>query len=191
MSVESRLTDVEESLRLLRDADRLQNRRVSAAAPKANELLGWNATTKKWEPKSDAPAARVHNSANITGIATTTDTALTFDTERFDTDTIHSTSSNTGRLTATTAGKYLIVGNAGWTADPVNATIYIRLNGSTFIARQGLVADYRVMNVSTIYDLAATDYVELVVNQASGSDKIIEAVSNTSPEFMMIRVGPS
>ena len=50
MSVESRLTDVEESLRLLRDADRLQGRRVSAAAPKENGVLGWNKATKKWEP---------------------------------------------------------------------------------------------------------------------------------------------
>ncbi len=52
MTVESRLTDVEESLRLLRDANRLQSRSLSAAAPNDNELLGWNATTKKWEPKS-------------------------------------------------------------------------------------------------------------------------------------------
>lgn len=52
MSVESRLTIVEESLRLLRNANRLQGRPVSAAAPPANNLLCWNATTKKWEPRS-------------------------------------------------------------------------------------------------------------------------------------------
>ncbi len=52
MSVESRLKDVEESLRLLRDANRLQGRRVSATAPTDNDHIGWNATTKKWEPKT-------------------------------------------------------------------------------------------------------------------------------------------
>ena len=50
MSVESRLTDLEESIRLLRDANRLQGRRVSATAPTDGNLLRWNATTKKWEP---------------------------------------------------------------------------------------------------------------------------------------------
>ncbi|KKM22482.1 hypothetical protein LCGC14_1624890 [marine sediment metagenome] len=52
MTIESRLADAEEMLRNLRDANRLQSRRVSAAAPNDNELLGWNATTKKWEPKA-------------------------------------------------------------------------------------------------------------------------------------------
>lgn len=51
MSIESRLTDVEESLRLLRNANRLQGRHLSAAAPTNNYYLGWNGTTKKWEPK--------------------------------------------------------------------------------------------------------------------------------------------
>lgn len=136
-------------------------------------------------------AARVFNSAAITGIVTATETALTFDSERFDTDTIHSTSSNTGRLTATTAGKYLISGVAHWSAAvSANVQIVIRLNGSTRIARSIIVGtDYRAMHVSTIYDLAATDYVELLVRHGSGSDRTIAAISNESPEFMMARVG--
>lgn len=52
MTVGTRLANVEEALRLLRDADRLQGRRMSATAPNDNELVGWNATTKKWEPKA-------------------------------------------------------------------------------------------------------------------------------------------
>ena len=54
MTIESRLSDVEESLRLLRDADRLQGRRMSATAPTDNYYVGWNNTTKKWEPKGFA-----------------------------------------------------------------------------------------------------------------------------------------
>ena len=50
MSVESRLADVEESLRLLRDANQLQGRRMSAEQPIAGEVITWNAVTKKWEP---------------------------------------------------------------------------------------------------------------------------------------------
>jgi hypothetical protein len=50
MSVESRLTIVEESLKNLRDANRLQGRRFSAAAPSQGAVPRWNAITKKWEP---------------------------------------------------------------------------------------------------------------------------------------------
>ncbi|KKN15879.1 hypothetical protein LCGC14_0981720 [marine sediment metagenome] len=52
MSVESRLADVEESLRLLRNADRLQGRRFSAAAPSPGAVPSWNTNTKVWEPSS-------------------------------------------------------------------------------------------------------------------------------------------
>lgn len=51
MTIATRLADVEESLRLLRDANRLQGRPLSATAPTDNYYLGWNNTTKKWEPK--------------------------------------------------------------------------------------------------------------------------------------------
>ena len=50
MSIESRLADVEQSLRLLRDANRLQGRRLSAKAPTAWQFQGWDAPNKKWEP---------------------------------------------------------------------------------------------------------------------------------------------
>ena len=52
--------------------------------------------------------ARVHNSANIS-VSDSTWTSMTFDSERYDTDSIHSTASNTSRLTCVTAGKYLII----------------------------------------------------------------------------------
>jgi len=44
------LTDVEQSLRLLRNADRLQGRRFSAAAPSPGAVPRWNATQPRWEP---------------------------------------------------------------------------------------------------------------------------------------------
>lgn len=61
MSIESRLTDVEESLRFLRDANRLQSRPVSAAAPAANQVLRWNGTTKKWEPAAGIATGTLAN----------------------------------------------------------------------------------------------------------------------------------
>ena len=49
------------------------------------------------------PSARAYNDANIS-IANVTSTPLTFNSERWDTDTIHSTVTATGRLTAVKSG---------------------------------------------------------------------------------------
>ena len=49
MSVESRLVDLEEKIRLLRDADRLQGRRFSAAAPGLGAVPRWNTIDKVWD----------------------------------------------------------------------------------------------------------------------------------------------
>ena len=48
-----------------------------------------------------------------------------------------------------------------------------------------------VMNVMTIYELLATDYVELSVFQDSGGDLDIVATGNYTPEFAMAWVAPS
>jgi hypothetical protein len=135
------------------------------------------------------PAARVFHSGNQS-VANNTETALAFDSERFDTDVIHDTVTNNSRLTCKTAGKYSITGQATWSASPVTAAISIWLNGTTFIGRVDLLSvDYRNMSVTTIYDLAVNDYVELRVLQISGGAINILAAGNYSPEFMMFRVG--
>lgn len=138
--------------------------------------------------QADPPCARVFHNANQS-IATATLTALAFNQERFDTDTIHDVSTNNTRLTCKTAGKYLIVAGAHWAANPVIGTIRLRLNGATAIAEDTVVGDYRHMALSTIYDLAVSDYVELIVQQQSGGAVNIDVVGNTSPEFSMARLG--
>src|SRR3990167_9330990 len=63
-----------------------------------------------------APACRVyHNAAQA--ITTGTQPDLAFNSERFDNDTMHSTSSNTGRITSTTAGRYLACVNIEFEAN--------------------------------------------------------------------------
>lgn len=138
------------------------------------------------------PAARVYNSAAIS-LANYTATALTFNSERYDNDSIHSTSSNTGRLTATTAGVYQITGHVGFAGSGTGRRqIYIRLNGSTLIGVQDGVpytsGSDCYLTVTAEYKLAATDYVELVAFQNSGGS--INAVSGGSytPEFAMHKV---
>ena len=139
-------------------------------------------------------SVRARNSA---AIATNSGTAtlMTLDSERWDTDTMHSTSTNTSRLTATTAGKYFISGSIEFASG--FATGYrraeIRLNGATVIASQDTtppannsITATRV-TVSTHYNLAATDYVELLATQSAGTVNV-NASANYSPEFSMVKV---
>jgi hypothetical protein len=146
--------------------------------------------------------ARVNNSSSFT-ITNNTDTALTFNSERYDTNNLHSTVSNTSRLTAQRAGKYLIIGHASYDA-PTNGgpyQLFIRLNGTTKIAAQSVdvpIADcgngcqgqLAQLTVSAIYSLALNDYVELVTKQVSGSSQTLNVTGNYSPEFEMQWLGP-
>ena len=134
------------------------------------------------------PSARVYNDADI-AVANNSNVTLTFNKERWDTDTIHDTSTNTGRLTCKTAGIYHIYASVAFAS---NATGYryinIRLNGSTMIATLGhteVAASNENMSISTEYSLAVNDYVELVVYQNSGGALNVIATPNSSPEFGM------
>ena len=136
---------------------------------------------------------RVYNSSNVK-ITGSVNQQIPFDTERWDTNNIHSTTSNTSRLTCRTAGKYLIIGNIQWEADDNGQRfLSIYLNGTTFIGRvRDDVDPTSPTNISqivtTIYDLQVDDYIELVARQSSSTIDV-EAAANHSPEFMMQRIG--
>lgn len=135
---------------------------------------------------------RVYNSADLSA-NTATDTAMTFNSERFDTDTMHSTSTNTGRITFTTAGYYMCGGQVNWEN---NATGYrrlrIRLNGATVLASVHALniggADALDQIVVTGYQFSASDYIELMGYQNSGATLTIDAQGNFSPEFWALKI---
>lgn len=136
--------------------------------------------------------ARVYRSTNQ-DVANETSVKVNFDSERYDTDSIHSTVSNNSRLTCKTAGKYMIVFHGYMTANANgDRRFQIYLNNGTYIAVSRLGLDpsgYASMPVSTIYDLAVDDYVEAVVYQNSGSTLQLVSYGNFTPEFMMQRIG--
>lgn len=156
------------------------------------------ATGIKWAAASGSgytEGCRVYNDANLS-IAYNTHTSLTFNQERYDTDSMHSTVSNTSRITFTTAGKYVVTGHAYFASNSTGArVIRILLNGTTIIAHtiydSTSVAGNCSMLISTIYSFAATDYVELQVYQSitSTGSLNIEVQANFSPEFAAARVG--
>ena len=139
-----------------------------------------------------SPSARVYNDAAIS-IDHNTVTALTFNSERWDTNTIHSVLLNTGRLTCATAGIYSIFGHVRFAEHNTgNRILAIRLNGSDVYSnhRQDAVQGAQTpMSISTHISLAASDYVELTVYQTSGGALNIESSDMLTPEFGMTYLG--
>lgn len=142
---------------------------------------------------ANPPKCRVYNSAAISITTSGADQALTFNSERFDADTMHSTSVNTGRITFTTAGTYDVgcaVGFAGHATG--RRTVRLRVNGTTVIAvdeRPAVssgIPDNTAIVLSTMYAFSAGDYVEVVVQQTSGGALNVFSASAYSPEFWAI-----
>lgn len=129
------------------------------------------------------PCCRVYNNANIS-ITANTNTVLTFNTERYDTDGMHSTSAATSRITCVTAGKYMIGGHINWaSAGTDRRFVQILLNGSASLGAQELTGGATSMSVTTCWGLVAGDYIELQVYQNSGGPLNVNAASAYSPEF--------
>src|SRR3990167_4776562 len=140
-------------------------------------------------------SARAFNTAAF-ALTSGTAAVITLDSERWDTDTIHSTASNTSRLTATTAGKYQITGHVEFASGPTTGVrrLEILLNGATVIASQdcpfntATPSDAVRCSITTHYNLSATDYVELRANQTASATLNVNASGNYSPEFEMVKV---
>lgn len=107
-----------------------------------------------------------------------TDTAINFNSEYFDTDSFHSTSSNTSRFTipAGKGGKYLCAVSVQSSGVPseMGCFLKIRKNGSFVAFTKGHIrGGTEPMNAdfSQVLDLAVADYIEFFVYQNSGSSK--------------------
>jgi hypothetical protein len=112
-------------------------------------------------------------------IADNTQQVVTWDSENFDTDAYHSTSTNTSRLTVPSgkAGKYVITAHTLFEASATGSRVHqILVNGSgrqfTNVSSCGSNTEQSVLS-STILNLAEADYVELRVVQNSGGSKVI------------------
>jgi hypothetical protein len=116
--------------------------------------------------------ARVYNSANQS-ISNVTWTALTFDSESFDTGALHSTASNTSRLTVPWAGKWRFWVQVQWDAAAGSRGLRILKNGATVEALAEYVAapatTFSPPMLMVTLDLAASDYCEALVFQDSGA----------------------
>ena len=136
--------------------------------------------------------ARVYRATNQT-IVTATLTAISFSNERYDTDTIWVLGAPT-RLTCRTPGKYLIGAcvRLDNITDLIQYECMLREGGATIVAyelRHSGQTGGKMLCISTIYDLATADYLEVLVQHAAGADRDVISTGNYSPEFWMQKVG--
>jgi hypothetical protein len=108
---------------------------------------------------------------------------------------MHDTVTNNTRITATTAGKYLISADVEWAGKTTGYRITaIYLNGATLIGQVSspplLTAVSMAQSVSIIYALVATDYVEVRVTQTSGGNLNVQRTADYTPLFMAVWVAP-
>jgi hypothetical protein len=145
--------------------------------------VAWSAT--------DSPACRAYNNATISHSSTGNWQAVTLNSERFDNAAMHSTSSNTERITVPSggAGKYLVAGNLAWLQNATGQRqLGIGVNGvATFAAVQGGPIVSGTVNtnlaVMAVYSMAVADYFAMGGFQDSGGALDMTSQANYSPEF--------
>jgi hypothetical protein len=107
-------------------------------------------------------------------ISNNTFTALTWNTENFDTDGFHDNSTNTSRITIPSGkgGKYLI--NAGIMFGTAGGAriVRLRINGTDklFAEFAGNSTFFQPYTLNEVFSLVATDYIEFFVYQNSGGN---------------------
>jgi hypothetical protein len=106
-------------------------------------------------------------------VANGTPTAVTLDTEDFDTDNVHSTTTNSDQFTIGTPGVYTVSASARWVANATGTrTIALVVNGATVAVGPTVRGGSTLEDdsaVSALVKLAANDVVKVAVAQDSGA----------------------
>lgn len=116
-------------------------------------------------------------------ISDSTVTTVNWNSEDFDTDSMHDNSTNNTRITAKTAGKYVIVVAVVFAANDTGIRqIILNKNGS--LHQQQIFANNASgedqLSMSSVVSLAVNDYVEVDVYQASGGALNVQTTSSFS-----------
>lgn len=147
--------------------------------------------------------AKVYNTADQT-IPTATHTAVNFNAEVYDTDSLHDTVTNNNRITINTTGYYAIMGEIIWTASASGSTrlLGITNNGAPGVGdtlgftRMGSLTGTwnHVYTCNALAYLESGDYVSLYVYQDTGGNLDIKSeygslVTAPSFEVFLIQTG--
>lgn len=139
------------------------------------------------------PSVQVFNTT-VTTVPTSTNTIMPFNNERFKTDAgMHSNVTNNDRIICTVTGKYAITASIEWAANNTGVRgLLVVINTSNIIAavnQQACQGGPTQQNVSTIYGLNATDFIDIYAVQTSGANINIDNVVNSSPWAAMNWIG--
>lgn len=120
-------------------------------------------------------------------IPNNTPTVLDFNSEEFDTDTMHDNVTNNSRLTINTAGKWLFGFNCRWEND-IDGDRFVRLlkNGTTIVGQQMLnpgSPEYYQCTTFPLQDAIVTDFYEIEVQHTAGNALDVEAAGTPPPTF--------
>ena len=137
-----------------------------------------SSTGLKWgQPKGYG--ASIYKSGSAQTIATNALTALTWESENWDTSSFHSTSTNTSRMTipAGLGGLYQVNVFVSFAAGSATGTrdVYLGTNGAYYGAGRiaGNASHELIVSFSTVMQLNAGDYMEVFVYQNSGANTTI------------------
>jgi hypothetical protein len=147
----------------------------------------------KWL-STDAPCCRCRKTTAFSHNSSGNYLAITFDANRFDNASLHSTSSNTERIVVPTggAGKFDIGGCLEFAANATGARYGgIGLSGiATLLSRFGWIAGNAsygaALNPTAVWSAAVADYFTLAAWQDSGGTLNVNATGNYTPEFWAV-----
>lgn len=177
-----------------RPSDQYRGQRIYESD--TNRFVGYS-SANVWQQEGlffDPPACRVFNNAAIS-VTNAAWNALTFNSERYNTDSMHSTSSNTGRITFNTAGLYLVTGHIEFVANATGVRgIQIYRNADADgIANMYFPADTggvgSGLSIATVWNFIVGDFVQLRAYQTSGGSLNVSVASFFTPEFSATWIG--
>ena len=135
------------------------------------------------------PMCRLEKSA---GASITNGSVFTWNVESFDTDDMHSTSSNTGRITINTAGVYLVTFTylINFSGTVTKEQPQIAKSGSAY--QYGMKYGSAVTNAGntfqTVVACGVNDYLEALINFTGGSSFTVDG-NTASTSFSAVWVG--
>lgn len=146
---------------------------------------------------ANPPACRVYHNANQNITNGIGNQVVLFNSERYDTDNMHSTVTNTGRITFNTAGIYVISfsGVLFAATDYTYSECYVQMNGTTPILLgakiYGPTHNSPSLFAGGTYKFAVNDYITVQLGQANAAaaSRNLLSAGNYSPEFSATWIG--
>lgn len=137
------------------------------------------------------PQCHVYHDASQS-LTNDTVTALAFNSEREDTDSMHDTVTNNGRIVFNTAGRYEIKILLSFATNATGIRqCHIKLNGTTYIASittNAAASGNARLVLSCSRRFAATNYIEIEAHQNSGGALNVLSTAEFSPELTAVMV---